>query len=140
MAAFIWPSFTSLDTTAEAKRLKLTTMHVLSSAHWAALASGGRVKVCLSDDGVHCALMGHGSWLSLPEASRVVTPLNAKRVRLHWRAMAENQGGILFTPQMAANASVWACVPGQHQPVWVLSVNRFGVVHEGRAALACTAV
>lgn len=140
IAACIWPSFTSLETTAEFKRLKLTTAQVLATAHESALASGLLVKVCLSDDGMHCLPAGRKYWLIMAENQRLsVVALNAKRVRIHWRALGEQQGGILFSPDWVANASVWACVPGQPLSSWVLSVNRLGLVREGRAVLSCKA-
>ena len=139
IAAFAWPSLTSFYQTAEAKRLQLTTVHVLNAARLAALTQGRRVLVCLSDDGVHCALTGKKYWLSVWKSGEVlsVIPLNSNAVQIHWRAMAENQGGILFTPEMTGDASVWVCRAGV--PLWVLSLNRLGVVNVRPSALRCEA-
>lgn len=137
IAAFTWPSLTSFYQNTEAKRLQLTTVHVLNAARLAALTQGRRVLVCLSDDGVHCVSTGKKYWLSVWKSGEVlsVVPLNMNGAQLHWRAMAENQGGILFTPQMAGNGSVWACRRGV--PLWVLSLSRLGVVNARAPALGC---
>jgi prepilin-type N-terminal cleavage/methylation domain-containing protein len=140
VAAFSWPRFTSFYHAAEAKQLQLTTVHVLNAARLAALTQGRRVLVCLSDDGLRCAPLGKKYWLSVWKAGseKHIMPLNANHVQLHWRVMAENQGGILFTPTTVGNGRVWACLAGQARPVWVLSMNRFGGVHElADASLHC---
>ncbi|HEU5281288.1 MAG TPA: prepilin-type N-terminal cleavage/methylation domain-containing protein [Gammaproteobacteria bacterium] len=131
VAAFSWPRLTSSFQSAKAKELQLTTVHVLNAARLAALTQGRRVLVCLSDDGLHCATLGQKYWLSVWKAGaeKQTVPLNAKPVQLHWRAMAENQGGILFTPTMVGNGTVWACLAGQARPLWVLSMDRLGGVH-----------
>lgn len=141
MAAFAWPSLISSYQTVEAKRLQLMTVHVLNAAHLAALTQGRRVLVCLSDDGVHCSLTGKKYWLSVWKSAEVLSavPLNTNAVQLHWRAMAENQGGILWAPQFVGNASVWACRSGEHLPLWEVSVSRWGVVTVRVPTLVCDA-
>lgn len=146
VAAFSWPRFTSFYQAAEAKQLQLTTVHVLNAARLAALTQGKRVLVCLSDDGLRCAPLGKKYWLSVwktgaEKPNMRAVPLNANHVQLHWRVMAENQGGILFTPTTVGNGRVWACRAGQARPLWVLSMSRFGGVHEqADVRLRCEAV
>lgn len=144
LAMLTWPALSYFNQKAEARRMEALTVQVLQKANLAALSIGKAVMVCLSEDGVNCAVSRAKYWLSFydtagdgvmhDDASLLQRlPIPANKIRWKINTMSAKQGGIVFSPETVGNATISAYLASKEMPLFVLTVSRLGRVRERMA-------